>query len=158
MPLVITVISSECVSSGKKRPDGHRRFRLSHENAGGDVQRFGTAGAHHARHHPGEDADNDLHDSEVVEDREKCADENDGWQYLKGEIETEMRILFPQVAENKLRTHIRVAQQTTDSVASLLENPPPGVDPQHKHGKHKLQTQSPRDSFQRIARRLVENA
>ena len=52
MPLVITHISSDFVSLGQKWANRERRFRLAHENAGGDVERFRAAGAHHARHQP----------------------------------------------------------------------------------------------------------
>ena len=38
MPLVITVINSERVRSGKKRADGQGRFGLSHEDAGCNIQ------------------------------------------------------------------------------------------------------------------------
>ncbi len=38
---------------GQKGTDGQRRFGLSHENAGRDVQRFGAARAHDARHYLG---------------------------------------------------------------------------------------------------------
>jgi hypothetical protein len=87
---------------GQKRPDGYRRFRLSHENTGRDVERFRAAGAHHPGHNPGGDPNDELHDSEVIEHSEKRADENDGRQYLKSEIEAEMGTLLPEVAENKL--------------------------------------------------------
>ena len=37
---------------GQERADGHRRFGLAHENAGGDVERLGAADAHDPRHQP----------------------------------------------------------------------------------------------------------
>ncbi len=124
----------------QKRPDGYRRFRLSHENTGRDVERLRTAGAHHPRHDPGGNLNDELHDAEVIEHSEKRADENDGRQYLKGKIEAEMGTLLPEIAENKLRADIRVAKQTADGVAGFLKNPPPGVDSQHTYGKGELQT------------------
>src|SRR6202167_164639 len=132
----------------KKRPNGHRRLRLSHENAGRDVERFRAARAHHLGHDPGKELDDDLHDSNVVKHREKRADKNDGWQYLKREKETEMRTLLSQVAENKLRTGERVTKQLTDHVASLLKDSPAGVDSQHAYRKGKLQAQTPGHGFQ----------
>ena len=86
MPLVITVINSERVRSGKKRPNGLRGFRLAHENAGGHIQRLRAARSHQPRHQPRRELDDELHDSEVIKHRKKRADENHRWQNLKCEI------------------------------------------------------------------------
>ena len=83
MPLVITIISSDLVSLVQKRADGERSFRLAHEDAGGDVERFRAAGAHDVRHDPGDGANDELHDADVIEKREKRGDEDDRGQHLE---------------------------------------------------------------------------
>src|SRR5271165_2087430 len=60
----------------QERADGERSFGLPHEDAGGNVERFSAAGSHHAGHNPGGDANDNLHDADVVEQREKSGDEN----------------------------------------------------------------------------------
>ena len=62
MPLTMMVNSSDSVSPGDERPDGQRRFRLPHEDAGRDVQRFRAARAHDLLHHDREGLHHPLHD------------------------------------------------------------------------------------------------
>ena len=70
---------------GEKRPDGQRRFRLPHEDAGRDIQRFRAACAHDLLH-PDRNAFT-IHCmiAEIVEDREERRDEDDDRQNLEGE-------------------------------------------------------------------------
>ncbi len=57
---------------GQERTNGHRRFRLTHEDAGGNVKRLGSAGAHDAGHRPGRDPDDELHYAVVIENMRKA--------------------------------------------------------------------------------------
>ena len=71
--------------SGKKGADGEWGFGLAHEDAGGYVGGFGSAGAHGALHDPGDDADDVLHHADVVHDGKERRDEDDGRQDREGE-------------------------------------------------------------------------
>src|SRR6185312_2710637 len=51
--------------------DGQRSFSLAHEDAGGDVSGFGSGDAHGLLHDPGEGADDELHEADVIEDGEE---------------------------------------------------------------------------------------
>ncbi len=101
MPLVMMVINSDCVTSGKKWANRERRFRLAHEDAGGDVQRFRAACAHQSRHHARGHLDDELHDAEVIEHREKRGDENNRRQHLKREEKSHRRTFFAEVTEHE---------------------------------------------------------
>ena len=111
MPEVITVISSDSVISRQVRPDRQRRLGLPHEDAGRDVQRLGAARAHHPVHHHREDAHDELHDAEVVEDGEQRGDEDDRRQHLEGEDHAVLRALRPEHAGHDPRPHRLVAER-----------------------------------------------
>ena len=63
MPQVMMVKSSDSDHAGDERLDGQRRFRLPHEDAGGNVERFGSANAHDLLHRYGHRAHDVLHDA-----------------------------------------------------------------------------------------------
>ena len=86
---------------GKKGTNRQRRFRLPHENAGSDVERFGAAGAHEAGHDAGGCLHDELHDPKVIEHCEEGRDEDDRRQRLKGEVEALGRILLAEIAKDK---------------------------------------------------------
>ena len=65
--------------------DGERGFGLAHEDTGGDVGGFGSGDAHGLLHDPGEGADDELHETDVVEDGEERRDEDDGGKDFEGE-------------------------------------------------------------------------
>src|SRR5215475_12241535 len=96
MPLVMTVMSSERVISGRK----------GRMVSGASVCPMKMLAA-------------TFNDSAplapinfvMVENREKCSDKNDNWQYLEGKHETEMRSALAEVAEDELRSSKRVAEQ-----------------------------------------------
>ncbi len=71
--------------SVEEGPDGERGLGLSHEDGGGDVGGFGSAGAHGALHDPGDDANDLLHEADVVEQGEERGDEDDGGKDGEGE-------------------------------------------------------------------------
>ncbi len=71
--------------SAEEGADGEGGFGLAHEDAGGYVGGLGSAGAHGALHDPGDDADDLLHEADVVEDGEEGRDEDDGRQDGEGE-------------------------------------------------------------------------
>src|ERR1700688_2388105 len=119
--------------------DGQRRFGLSHEYAGRDVQRFRATCAHHASHDPRRDLDDELHHTVVVEHGEECRDKDDGRQYLKREIEAEMRTLLSKFTKNKLRTDKGITEKPIYYIAGFLKNSPTGLDSQHEYCAGKLQ-------------------
>ena len=79
------VMSSDRGGAGEEGADGERGFGLAHEDAGGDVGGLGAACAHRPLHDPGDPADDDLHEADVIHDGEECGDEDDGGQDGKGE-------------------------------------------------------------------------
>src|SRR3982075_4308404 len=133
---------------GEEWPDRKRSFRLAHEDAGGDIERFSAARTHDARHHPGRDLDDELHNPVVVEHCKECSDKDNCGKDLKREIKSEVRTLFAQFSKHKLRSGEGVTQKTVHCVAGFLEGLTPRVDPQHEYGEHELQSQAPGDCFQ----------
>ena len=123
---------------GQERTDGQRSFGLSHENAGGHIQRLRSAGPHHTSHDPGGDLDNKLHDAVVVEHGEKCRDEDDGWQYLEGKIKPEMGTLLPEFAKHKLGADESVTKQSIHHITGFLKHSPASFDSQYKYGEDQL--------------------
>ena len=85
MPLVMMVISSVRVAPWEERADGERGLGLAHEDGGGDIHAFSAGDAHGLEHDPGQAADDDLHEADVVEHGEEGGDEDDGGQHLEGE-------------------------------------------------------------------------
>src|ERR1700758_4813511 len=79
---------------GQEGANGDWRFRLTHEDAGGNIQRLSPASAHDARHGPGRDANDELHDAVVIENGEESTDENDSGEDLKRENKTDTRSLL----------------------------------------------------------------
>ena len=71
--------------AGEEGTDGKGSFGLAHEDAGGYVGGFGAGGSHGALHDPGDDADDVLHEADVIHDREERADEDDGGKNGEGE-------------------------------------------------------------------------
>ena len=85
MPLVITVISSERVRSG-------RNGRMVSGASVCPIKMLAATFSDSAPLAPmtrvmtqATMLDDDLHDAEVIEHGEKCGDENDRWQYSEGE-------------------------------------------------------------------------
>src|SRR5579863_690740 len=132
---------------GQKRPYGQGRFRLSHKNAGGYVQRLGAARAHDAGHHACSLLNDELHDAVVIKDGEKRRYEDDCRQHLKSEIETKTGTLLAQVSENKLGTNESVAKQLINGIASVLKNTPTNFNSQDEYRESELQAQTPGDCF-----------
>ena len=145
MPLVMMVISSERVTSGKKRTNRERRFRLAHEDAGGDVQRFGAARAHQAGHHARGGFHDQLHDAEVVEHREKRRDENDRRKRLEREIKTSGGIFLPEIAEDEGRSVVGEIQEPVGAGAQLLEDQLAIFPAHHQESEGNLQAEPPGD-------------
>src|ERR1700688_4872097 len=132
---------------GQKWADRQRRFRLSHENAGSYVQRFGTACSHHTGHDPGKNLNNDLHDPEVIEHSEKSGDEDNGGQHSESEV-SELRSRLGQVSKDEVGSGVRVTQQLRDAVSRFLKYNPPGVNSQNENCEYELQTEAPCHCFQ----------
>jgi len=61
----------------KEGTDGERSFGLAHKNAGGNIEGFRAAGAHHASHCPRGSANDELHNAEVIEHSEEGGNEDD---------------------------------------------------------------------------------
>ena len=71
--------------AAEEGPNGEGGFGLAHEDAGGDIGGFGSAGAHGALHDPGDNLNDLLHESYVIEDGEEGRDEDDGGKDGEGE-------------------------------------------------------------------------
>src|SRR5882762_8729854 len=118
MPLVMIVISSDCVRSGR---NGRMVSRAS---------------------------DDDLHHTEVVQQRKKRGDENNRWQNLKREDETNRGMLLPQFAKHKRRSFKCVCQQLVYGIARAKKKLLPKHPIEHEKRERDLQPQSPRHCFQ----------
>ena len=132
----------------QKRPDGQRGLGLSHEDARRDIQRFRPARPHDARHDPSGDADNQLHHADVVEQREKCRDEYDCGEHLKGERESHGGNFFADFAKDKFGANVGVAEQLVDVKTRGLKDVPSDFKSQDEEGKGHLQAQSPENGLQ----------
>ena len=144
MPLVMTVNSSDSVSSARKGlmvrgasvwPMKMLAATLS-DSAPLTPITFCIATAM-ALHHP-------LHDSEVVENREEGGDEDDDGQNLKREHHAELRggIGAQRVSEHEPAARRGVAQHGGHARADHLENPAEtGL--QHQHREGELQAETP---------------
>src|SRR3984957_4363346 len=64
--------------AGEEGGDGEGGFGLAHEDAGGDVGRFCSRGAHGALHDPCDDLNHFLHEADVIEHGEESGDKDDG--------------------------------------------------------------------------------
>ena len=128
--------------AGQKRTNGQRRFGLSHENAGRDVERLDTAGAHQAGHDAGRDPDDELHDPVMIENGEERGDKNDGRQDLEGEIKAVFRVLDAKFAEDELGTGKRIAQQPVDGLSGHAQGAPANFEFEHQKGEQDLQPES----------------
>src|ERR1700679_3802808 len=146
MPLVMMVMSSDWVTSGIWA-DGERRFSLAHEDARGDVEGFGAAGAHEAGHDARGLLDDELHHAVVIEHGENGGDENDGGQDLEGEEETHGRAFFSEVAENKLGAEEGEIEDPVHGGAGFLEYPLAVGPIDDEIGEDDLQAQAPGDGF-----------
>src|ERR1019366_3798338 len=114
MPLVITVISSERVSSG-------RNGGMVSGASVWPMKILGAAGAHEAGHHLSGEFDDELHDSVVIEHGEEGGDKNDGRQHLECKKESHRRALRTERTEDELRSLKGIAKQAIDGVSRLLE-------------------------------------
>src|SRR5262249_12203801 len=121
-------------------------FGLAHENAGCNVEGFGAAGAHDARHDPGGGANDELHDTDVVENGEERGDENNGGKNLECEGKTKLGSFFrlTYVTKNECGAYIRVAEKFVRGVAEQLKQPAAAFDAQYKKSQRDLQTESPK--------------
>ena len=127
--------------------DREWRLRLSHENARGHVQRFGSARSHDSRHHPGKNTDDDLHNAEVIKHGKERGDENDGRQHPKGEV-AQLRTGVRKIPKDEVRSSIRIAKQLRDRIPGFLKHNPPCVDSEYEYGKHELQAKPPGHGLQ----------
>src|SRR5580693_578576 len=140
----------------QKGTDGEGGLGLAHEDAGGDVERFRAAGAHDAGHEPGGDANDQLHDAEVIKERKKSGDENNCGQHLKGK-----KKVFrgssetgsgsrgqAELAEDKLRAVKGVAKEQINVIARLFKKVTSNGETQHKHGEGELQSETPEHGFE----------
>ncbi len=66
------------------RFDDERRFGMPHQNIGSRGQAFGTRRSQRLLHYPRHPTNQDLHQSNVIEDRHQGSKENDSRQYAEG--------------------------------------------------------------------------
>src|SRR5665213_1696040 len=124
--------------------DGERGFGLSHEDAGRDVGAFGAACAHGALHDPGDDLNDLLHDSDVVEDGQECRNEDDGRKDGEGE-NAEDAVGVAEWTEDHDGTVGRVAQHAGDGVGAGLEDLLAVSPLDDKDGEDDLEAEAPGD-------------
>ena len=148
MPLVMTVISSERVRSGRKGrmvsgasvcPMKMLAATLSDSAPLAPITRVMTQAA--MRMMSLHDADSDR------EWRKNAAMKMTVGKHLEGKDETEIGILLAELAENEIRSEEGIIEQTIGGVAGGLEHAAAEVDAQHKDGEHNLQAESPGDGF-----------
>ena len=124
--------------------DGERGFGLTHEDAGGNVGGFGAGSAHGALHDPGDDADDVLHEANVVHDGEEGADEDDGRQH--GEGEGGERVAgCADAAEDERGAVGAVAEQAGDDGRDVVQDGLTGVPLDDQEGEDDLQREAPGD-------------
>src|SRR5579862_6423708 len=124
-----------------------RSFCLSHEDTGGNVERFRAARAHQSRHHDRSNLDNELHHTEVIEHCKKRSDENNRWQHLKREEEAHRRTFFAEVTEYKGRTVEGEIEHPVHAFARLVKNPPAILPAHYEKCEDDLKSQTPRDGL-----------
>src|SRR5580704_9549573 len=131
----------------QKRSNCERCFRLSHENAGGNVEGFRAARAHQSGHHDSGNLDDELHHTEVIENRKKRSDKNDRWQHLKREEKAHRRTFFAEVTEYERRTVEREIEHPVHAFARLVKDPPTVFPAHHEKCENDLKPQTPRDGL-----------
>src|SRR5579885_1278872 len=95
------------------------------------------------RHQPGGDADDELHDADVIQNREQRADEDDDRQHLKSEDEPDAGTLLAQRSEDEFRADEGVAEHLVGRVSNRLKSTAAVLDPQNEDREGKLQAQAP---------------
>ena len=128
--------------SGEEGTDGKGSFGLAHEDAGGDVGGFGSAGAHSALHDPGDDLDDLLHETDVIEDGEEGADEDDGGKDGEGE-DAEGALGIAERAEDERGAVGGVTQKTGDEAGDGGEDGLPVGPFDDEEGEDDLQAETP---------------
>ena len=128
----------------QKGADGERGFGLAHEDAGGDVRGFGSAGAHGALHDPGDGLDDLLHETDVVHDGEERGDEDDGGE--NGEGEGGERVAgSAHAAEDEGGAVGGVAEEAGDDGGDAAEDALAEAPLDDEEGEDDLQAEAPGD-------------
>ena len=143
----MTVIRLRAGQFGQQRADGEGRLGLAHENAGGDVERFGAADAHQAGHDPGGGADDELHDAQVIEDGEEGGHEDDGGQNGESEDEASLANGVGQGAEDEGGAVECVMEESVDGGAGRAHRLLPPIEFQDDKGEKDLEADAPSDDF-----------
>src|SRR6185437_11292509 len=127
-----------------ERLDGEGRFRLPHEDAGGDVQRFGAAHAHHLLHADRHGAYDPLHHAEVIKNGEERRDEDDDGEDLKREDDAVRAGLDAKRSEEELAAGFGVIEHRAHARADELENLAE-VSLENEYREQELQAHAPGD-------------
>ena len=93
IPEVMTVISSDSVMRGRYGRIVSGASVCPMKMLAATLSDSAPLAPHHAVHHDREQPDDDLHDAEVVEDREQRGDEDDRRQHLEREDDAVLRAL-----------------------------------------------------------------
>ena len=172
IPDVMTVMSSDCVISGRYGRIVSGASVCPMKMLAATLSDSAPLALHHAVHHHREEAHHHLHDAEVVEDGEQRRDEDDRRQHLKREDDGVLRAFRPERAGHRARPDAAVAQRTeherradagkaeqlVDAGAERLEHPLADRGLEHDEREDHLQAEPPGHRRQLIARRLFENA
>ena len=132
--------------AGQKRSNGQGSFCLAHKNGGGDVHAFCAGDPHGLQHDPGQPTNDDLHEADVVHDREECRDEDDCWQDLKREDGAERGIRCAELPEEYGCACCRGAQHFCDNSARPVHGALSEVEAKDEEGEDELKAQPPGNS------------
>jgi hypothetical protein len=103
---------------------------LSEEERGGHIQRLCAADSHQPGHHDGEEANDPLHDADVIEDREQGRHEDDRGQDPEREDELDWAVTIDQRRpENELGAGQGAGENRLDGVAGLAQQAHSGRNP-----------------------------
>ena len=135
---------------GKKGANGEWGFGLAHEDAGGNVKGFRAAGTHHASHDPSRCPDDELHHTEVIQNREERGNKNDRGQHLEGKRKAKTGEFLGQaeVAENKRGPRVGKAQQLVRAGAKESKHRTAHAGTQNEETKRQLKAEAPGDGLE----------
>ena len=138
--------------------DGEGSLGLAHKDGGGDVHGLRARDAHGFEHDPGEAADDDLHEADVVHDGEKGGDEDDCGEDLEGEdgAGIGVSVVGEDVAKGSCAGEAELAEEdlgagegggehVLDDVAGPAHGVAAEVEAENEEGEEDLESESPGD-------------
>src|SRR5205823_4028087 len=130
---------------GQKRPNREWRLGLAHEDRRRHVETLGPARSHDLVHRDRERLDDDLHDAEVVHDREQRRHEDDRRHDLEGEDDTDTGVLLADFAEHEFGAGAGEAEDVRHGGAQQIEDHLTDGYAQYEDREHVLKAYALRD-------------